>query len=121
MNNLQAKVQKMRDFNDNFLQLAYEEFTIEFGRHNIIIKNEGAIPVESFLFTLWLIKSDSLPDICSVTNHKGAWEFVLFKDTKAPLSWYIKKAHSFQFVDDPSQLEIIFSERERPPYEPTIF
>jgi hypothetical protein len=94
---------------DCFTKLSYESFNkrlkILTTKSSIRITNEGIIPVETYLYFIYLQNENWLDIISYVINHEGSWRFELHCDNKE-LVELIKRVHRFQEVDEFSQLTI---------------
>lgn len=102
----------MNGVKDFFIEESYKDFEtrlnllIENG--SIGITNEGIIPVEGFLYFIWLRDENWLNAISYVINHEGCWEFYIYEMYKnfEDLKHLITRIHSYQYIDYISQLEI---------------
>lgn len=96
------------EFIDNseigFFYKLREEFKKDLEFAETVIRNEGILKCEDFLFWLWVRDPEILIFISSVWNHEGFWEFEI---TSSPVvKSKIENMFKHQGLD--CQLEIIF-------------
>lgn len=119
MNKTQLRAADFAAINDFFLEESFSKFEERFNlleaTESLITADEGIIPTKSLCYILWMMGENNLDLIHYINNHKGAWRFELypinnFDETKS----LIKRALSFQGIDEISQLEIEICDKEIP-------
>ena len=116
MNNTQQLSKEYDEINTFFLEKSYElfsnrfnELTFTFASGTLNVVDEGIIPVKALCYFLWIMDEKALDKVMQITNHEGAWTFIMQHGTPVDvhnkLADNVNRVFDFQDLDSPMQIE----------------